>query len=59
MCPEVRVVSWQKGVSLSSGLKNFIGQDPAYSYGAEDLQKEWTKPPALVMVTDKQESVAA
>lgn len=47
-----------KGVSPSSALKNFVGEDSAHTRRAEDVQEEWTKPPTEVMVTNKREPMA-
>lgn len=57
MCPGVQVM--HKGVSPPSALKNFVEEDSAHSQGAEDVQEEWTKPLTEIMVTHKQEPMAA
>lgn len=57
MCPSVQVV--HKGVFLSSALKYFVEEDSAQVQGAEDVQEERPKPLTEVMVTYKQEPMAA
>lgn len=57
MRPGVQVM--HKGVYPPSALKNVIEEGSAHTQGAEDVQEEWTKPLTEVMVTHKQEPMAA